>query len=105
MVLAALEGRTPKDAWRTATSRFNPVPGAAEYLRFLSANGYALSEIERVVTGDRRRRPRRPRRWTAVSGGARRVAPAGTLPDAELHRSRIQRIPVDHSAMTIRVPR
>jgi ParB family chromosome partitioning protein len=53
MVLAALEGRTPKDAWRTAASRFNPVPGAAEYLRFLAANGYPLSAIERVVTGER----------------------------------------------------
>jgi ParB family chromosome partitioning protein len=51
--LSALEGRTPKDAWRNAASHYNPVPGAAEYLRFLSANGYALSEIERVVTGER----------------------------------------------------
>ena len=50
MVLAALEGRTPKDAWRNAASNYQPVPGAAEYLRFLAANGYPLSPIEHVVT-------------------------------------------------------
>jgi hypothetical protein len=29
MVLATLEGRTPKNAWRNAASRFNPAPGAS----------------------------------------------------------------------------
>ena len=53
MVLAALEGRAPKDAWRQAGSNYRPVPGAADYLRFLAANGYALSPIEVVVTGER----------------------------------------------------
>jgi ParB family chromosome partitioning protein len=53
MVLAALEGRTPKDAWRDTAQSYRPVPGAAEYLRFLAANGYALSAIEQVVTGER----------------------------------------------------
>jgi hypothetical protein len=28
------------------------VPGPAEYLRFLAANGYALSAIEQVITGE-----------------------------------------------------
>ena len=37
MVLAALEARTPKDAWRHAPSSFRPAPGVAEYLRFLAA--------------------------------------------------------------------
>ena len=53
MVLAALEGRTPKDAWRAAPGDYRPVPGPAEYLRFLAANGYALSAIEQVITGER----------------------------------------------------
>jgi ParB family chromosome partitioning protein len=53
MVLAALEGRTPKDAWRQTRSTYRPVPGAADYLRFLAANGYPLSAIEQVVTGGR----------------------------------------------------
>jgi ParB family chromosome partitioning protein len=46
MVLAALEGRTPKDAWREAASNYKPVPGPAEYLAFLTANGYLVSAIE-----------------------------------------------------------
>ena len=53
MVLAALEGRTPKDAWRAVKAAWVPAPGAAEYLRFLAANGYSLSAIDQVVTGDR----------------------------------------------------
>jgi ParB family chromosome partitioning protein len=53
MVLAALEGRTPKDAWRDATSNYKPQPGCAEYLGFLAANGYALSAIEQVLIGER----------------------------------------------------
>jgi ParB family chromosome partitioning protein len=53
MVLAALEGRTPKDAWREAPGNYRPVPGPAEYLRFLAGNGYALSAIEQVITGKR----------------------------------------------------
>src|ERR1700760_2896645 len=38
MVLAALEGRTPKDAWRETKGAWIPTPCAAEYLRFLAAN-------------------------------------------------------------------
>lgn len=53
MVLAALDGRTPKDAWRDAASNYKPRPGCAEYLGFLAANGYPLSAIEHVVVGDR----------------------------------------------------
>lgn len=32
---------------------YRPVPGPEEYLRFLAANGYALSAIEQVITGER----------------------------------------------------
>ncbi|KUI34195.1 ParB N-terminal domain-containing protein [Mycobacterium sp. GA-2829] len=53
MALAALEGRTPKDAWRHAHSGYAPTPGAAEYLRFLAGHGYPLAPIEQVVTGER----------------------------------------------------
>jgi ParB family chromosome partitioning protein len=53
MVLAALEGRTPKDAWRETSARWTPKPGPTEYLRFLAANGYTLSAVEHVVTGER----------------------------------------------------
>jgi ParB family chromosome partitioning protein len=62
LVLGALEARTGKDAWR------NPAPvrepgddriyygrsvTCGDYLRFLAANGYALSAVEEVVTGTR----------------------------------------------------
>jgi ParB family chromosome partitioning protein len=53
MVLAALEGRTPKDAWRDTAGSYKPAPGAAEYLAFLTANGYPLSAIEQVLVGQR----------------------------------------------------
>ena len=53
MVLAALEGRFPKDAWRDATSNYKPGPGPADYLAFLTDNGYRLSVIEQVPTGER----------------------------------------------------
>jgi ParB family chromosome partitioning protein len=53
MVLAALEGRTPKDAWREVSGSYRALPGPVEYLRFLAANGYALSAIEQVITGKR----------------------------------------------------
>jgi ParB family transcriptional regulator, chromosome partitioning protein len=62
IVLGALEARTPKDAWR------HPAPvrdlsasqwgwdrrlTSGDLLRFLAANGYDLSPIEQVVTGER----------------------------------------------------
>ena len=53
MVLAALEGRTAKDAWRRANATWTPKPGPTEYLRFLATNGYPLSAVEQVVTGER----------------------------------------------------
>ena len=33
MVLAALEGRTPKDAWRAAPGNYRPVPGSPARIR------------------------------------------------------------------------
>ena len=62
LVLASLEARTGKDAWR------HPAPvreagddriyygrsvTSGDYLRFLAANGYTLSAVEEVVTGTR----------------------------------------------------
>lgn len=47
MVLAATEARTAKDAWR------GPQDITKTYLRFLEANGYALSDIEQVIVGMR----------------------------------------------------
>ena len=46
--------RTPKDAWRNTsagwlTSGVKP----REYLKFLAAQGYTLSAVEEVMTGDR----------------------------------------------------
>ena len=61
-VLGALESRTPKDAWR------HPAPirdinetrwgwevrmTSGDLLRYLATNGYTLSPIEQVITGDR----------------------------------------------------
>jgi ParB family chromosome partitioning protein len=55
LILGALESRTPKDAWRhpggDGWSSYYVQP--AQYLRFLAANGYTLSAIETVITGDR----------------------------------------------------
>lgn len=49
LVLGALELRTPKDAWR-----FGSVYGCGpkEYLDFLAANGYTVSTVEKVMTGE-----------------------------------------------------
>ena len=46
LTLGAMEAQTGKSAWRT--------PGAwtGKYLRFLAANGYGLSPVERVMTGE-----------------------------------------------------
>lgn len=44
-VLGALEAETPKDAWRGSYST-----NSKDYLTFLAANGYELSDIEKVVT-------------------------------------------------------
>lgn len=45
MVLGAMEAETPKDAWRHRRT----VSG--DYLSFLAAQGYELSDIEKVVVG------------------------------------------------------
>ena len=61
-VLGALESRTPKDAWRQpapirdiAESRWGweVRMTSGDLLRYLAANGYTLSPIEQVITGDR----------------------------------------------------
>jgi hypothetical protein len=36
-----------------AESNYKPAPGPAEYLAFLTANGYPLSAIEQVLVGQR----------------------------------------------------
>ena len=50
LVLGALEARTPKDAWRNATSWAHHV-GSADYLGFLAANDYSLAPCEDLITG------------------------------------------------------
>jgi ParB family chromosome partitioning protein len=52
MVLGALESRTPKAAWRSAGAGWQ-FAGSKEYLKFLAEQGYTLSAIEHVITGDR----------------------------------------------------
>lgn len=46
MTIGALEAMTPKSAWRA------PSQESASYLRFLADNGYGLSPVERVITGE-----------------------------------------------------
>lgn len=46
LVLGALEAETPKDAWRRRYTNYSK-----DYLRFLADNGYELSDIEKVITG------------------------------------------------------
>lgn len=48
MVLATIEARTGKDAWR------GPQDITKSYLRFLEENGYPLSDIEQVILGKRK---------------------------------------------------
>lgn len=48
LVLGALEGRTPKHAWRHNDGHY---VGPKEYLGFLADNGYTLSDIEEVMAG------------------------------------------------------
>ena len=58
LVLGALEARTPKDAWRNANTslgangHWSRSVTSAEYAEFLKANGYTLSQIEQVSTGE-----------------------------------------------------
>lgn len=45
LLLGALEEETPKDAWRHGYTNYSK-----DYLTFLAANGYELSDIEKVIT-------------------------------------------------------
>lgn len=53
LVLAGLESRCPKDAWRSGGSNTADRTSLsnADYLAFLEANGYVLSDIEQVIVG------------------------------------------------------
>jgi ParB family chromosome partitioning protein len=65
IVLGALESKTGKDAWRSpaplaeesddTAGRYYRCYGVStgDYLRWLSGQGYTLSEVEQVVTGER----------------------------------------------------
>jgi ParB family transcriptional regulator, chromosome partitioning protein len=54
LVLGSLEARTPKDAWRSAAGAvWSHSAKPADYLTFLTANGYPLSGVEEVITGQR----------------------------------------------------
>lgn len=51
-VLGALEAITPRDAWSRKPGTYSYSTHSKEYLTFLAAHGYQLSEIEQVITGD-----------------------------------------------------
>lgn len=55
IILGGLEARATKDAWRSGGRQqyLRYSVGTAEYIAFLAANGYELSDIERVITGER----------------------------------------------------
>jgi len=55
IILGGLESRATKDAWRSGGRQpyLRYSVGTAEYIAFLAANGYELSDIERVITGER----------------------------------------------------
>jgi ParB family chromosome partitioning protein len=46
LVLGTMESLTSKSAWRS------PLSESKDYLQFLAANGYGLSPVEQIVTGD-----------------------------------------------------
>jgi ParB family chromosome partitioning protein len=51
-VLGALEALTPKSAWSAKPGTWSYQPHSRDYLTFLAAQGYPLSDIERVITGE-----------------------------------------------------
>lgn len=51
-VLGALEAITPRDAWSRKPGTYSYSTHSKDYLTFLAAHGYQLSEIEQVITGD-----------------------------------------------------
>jgi ParB family transcriptional regulator, chromosome partitioning protein len=54
LVLGSMEARTPKDAWRNASSGWlTSGVKSGEYLKFLAEQGYTLSAVEEVITADR----------------------------------------------------
>ena len=53
LVLSSLESRTPKDAWRSPSTGWSHFVKGADYLKFLAAQGYRLSAVEEVITGDK----------------------------------------------------
>ena len=56
LVLAGLESRCPKDAWRSggANTAYRTGLSNADYLAFLEANGYVLADIEQVIVGGKK---------------------------------------------------
>lgn len=52
LVLGALEAVTPKSAWRGDGGCWGGV-SSADYLRFLTEQGYGLADVEDIITGDR----------------------------------------------------
>jgi ParB family transcriptional regulator, chromosome partitioning protein len=53
LVFGALEARTPKDAWRSSETGWQPNVSSADYLKFLAHNGYPLAAVEEVIAGER----------------------------------------------------
>lgn len=60
LVLGALEARTPKDSWRNVRhvntnidNHWSLSVTSGDYLRYLAANGYTLSPVEEIITGQR----------------------------------------------------
>ena len=56
LVLAGLESRCPKDAWRSggASTAWRTGISNADYLAFLEDNGYVLSDVEQVIVGGKK---------------------------------------------------
>ena len=85
LVLAGLESRCPKDAWRSGgATAYRTGLSHADYLAFLEANGYVLSDIEQVIVGARRpttlRRDRQPRKGGSGRRGRLILADRGPAP-------------------------
>src|SRR5271167_1908053 len=54
LVLGSMEARTPKDAWRNASSGWlTSGVKSGEYLKFLAEQGYTLVPVEEVIMGDK----------------------------------------------------
>jgi len=55
LVLSALESRTLKDSWRNPSvpNHWSHHVTCADYLKWLTANGYTLAPVEEVIAGDK----------------------------------------------------